>query len=97
MVRNNGLSSIPLIRLQSFTSIIWPVDFWKVIDAKQTVIAQDFAKQMKSTLKAEYEEISFEDIWLKYPPTEADGQSLPDFINGVCETNRGVCTLISTY
>jgi hypothetical protein len=42
---------------------------------------------MKSSLKAEYKEISFEDAWAKSPPSEVKGQSLPDFINEVRKTS----------
>lgn len=95
MVRSySGLSAL-LIRLQTFTSIIWPVDFWKVIDAKQAVIARDFAKHMQYALRVKYEEVSFENVWLKTPPIESNGQSLSDFINEVCSTNPK-CLRLST-
>ncbi|KAH8726966.1 hypothetical protein GQ44DRAFT_725725 [Phaeosphaeriaceae sp. PMI808] len=70
-----------------FTSIIWPLDFWKAIDVKQTAIAKKFAKQIKTSLDAEFAEISFDDVWLKSPPSEAESTSLPEFIDEACKNN----------
>jgi len=38
---------------------------------------------METTLGLTCEEISFEEIWAKSPPAEANGLSLPEFINPV--------------
>lgn len=63
------------------------MDFWKAIGPMETDIARHFAGQMKAYLDADYKEISFEDIWLESPPSDAEGQPLADFLNNVCRAN----------
>ncbi|KAI1127063.1 amidase signature domain-containing protein [Nemania abortiva] len=64
-----------------FTSIIWPTDYWSVIDPSQIEIAKGFVKKVKAVLDIECDEVSFEAIWRKSPPSDAKGLSLGDYIN----------------
>ncbi|KAL7934352.1 amidase signature domain-containing protein [Trichoderma chlorosporum] len=65
---------------ESFTSIIWPSDFWKIIDIKQTSLAKSFAQNMATNLGVKFEEISFEERWQQAPPM-SDAPLLSDFIS----------------
>ncbi|KKP04311.1 hypothetical protein THAR02_03588 [Trichoderma harzianum] len=65
---------------ESFSSIIWPTDFWKIMDHKQSSIAKSFAQDMAIKLNIKFEEISFEELWRSVPPS-ADAPLLPQFIN----------------
>ncbi|KAJ4251076.1 hypothetical protein NW762_011727 [Fusarium torreyae] len=71
----NGIEPYP------FSSIIWPEDFWKIIDEEQVELGKKFAKLIEQDLGIELESLSFEDAWEDNPPSNANGQSLPSFIN----------------
>ncbi|KAF3480209.1 uncharacterized protein GIQ15_05556 [Arthroderma uncinatum] len=64
-----------------FSSIIWPIDFWKIIDADQCTLALQFVKDMESHLYIKHSKISFENVWSNSLPSEAAGLSLPEYIN----------------
>ena len=49
----------------------------------QVDIARKVAKGVENVLGVECEQISFENVWAQTPPTEANGSSLPEFINEV--------------
>ncbi|KAH7264620.1 amidase signature domain-containing protein [Fusarium solani] len=66
---------------QPFTSIIWPADFWTIIDHHQAQLTKHFAGVLQEELNVSLEELSFEQIWNDSPPSEANGMSLPAFIN----------------
>ncbi|KAI0396029.1 amidase signature domain-containing protein [Xylariaceae sp. FL0594] len=66
---------------QPFSSIIWPTDFWSVIDSSQIEIAKDFVEKIKATLDIECHELSFAAAWKESPPSEAQDQTLADYIN----------------
>jgi hypothetical protein len=61
--------------------IIFPLDFWKVIDPKQTTIGREFAQAAAAFLKARYTEVSFEELWDRSPPKDAQGHTLGEYIN----------------
>ncbi|KAK5995289.1 Scytalone dehydratase-like Arp1-like protein [Cladobotryum mycophilum] len=65
---------------ESFSSVIWPTDFWKIIDPEQAEIARSFAKNVAAKLMVKFEEISFEARWRASPPTKGVS-SLPRFID----------------
>ncbi|KAK0631095.1 amidase signature domain-containing protein [Bombardia bombarda] len=71
-----------------FSSIVWPKDYWSIIDHTQVEIARTFAKSIEAALDITTEEISFEESWIKSPPAEANGPTLPAFIN---EASKAQC------
>ncbi|KAJ8105970.1 hypothetical protein ONZ43_g7220 [Nemania bipapillata] len=64
-----------------FSSIIWPTDYWSIIDSKQITIAKGFVEKIKVSLALECEDLSFKAMWEQLPPSEAVGVSLDDYIN----------------
>ncbi|KAJ4308101.1 hypothetical protein N0V84_012296 [Fusarium piperis] len=67
--------------MKRFSSIIWPTDFWGIMDQRQAELAKKFAQLIERELAVPFESLSFEEIWADAPPPGANGQSLPDFIN----------------
>lgn len=67
--------------MQPFSAVIWPTDYWSIIDPAQTEAARDFAKTTTKILGVAFEEVSFETLWAKLSPPEAHGLSLGEFIN----------------
>ncbi|PTB59993.1 hypothetical protein M431DRAFT_488772 [Trichoderma harzianum CBS 226.95] len=65
---------------ESFSSIIWPTDFWKIIDSEQSSTTKSIAQRMATTLNIKFEEISFEERWKSAPP-RPHAPLLPQFIN----------------
>ncbi|CAI7586228.1 unnamed protein product [Penicillium manginii] len=61
-------------------TIVWPKDFWSIIDSDQCDLALKFVKDMESHLGLQYCEVSFDDIWKAEPPHEASGLSLIEFM-----------------
>ncbi|PNP47805.1 hypothetical protein THARTR1_10490 [Trichoderma harzianum] len=68
---------------ENFSSIIWPTDFWRIMDHNQSSAAKSFAQNMAIKLKIGFQEISFEERWRTAPPS-ADAPLLPQFINPAC-------------
>ncbi|OKL58530.1 hypothetical protein UA08_06367 [Talaromyces atroroseus] len=66
-----------------FSSIIWPTDFWSIVEPEQVEIARDFMKTAESTLGVQCEPVSFEGLWEKSPPAQSKGLSLLEFIHPV--------------
>lgn len=66
-----------------FTEVIWPTDFWDIIDPHQVDLAQEFAAKMESCLGITSRKVSFQETWARNPPQEAAGQSLPEYIDDV--------------
>ncbi|KAL3590974.1 hypothetical protein FPOAC2_13179 [Fusarium poae] len=64
-----------------FSSIIWPEDFWKIIDKEQVDMGRKFSKLVEQDLGIVLESLSFEEIWAKNPPSVANGRLLHDFIH----------------
>ncbi|KAI0115657.1 amidase signature domain-containing protein [Nemania sp. FL0031] len=64
-----------------FTSIIWPTDYWSIIDQKQVDIARGFVGKIKAALRIECDDVSFQDTWATSPPSTAEGLSLGEYIN----------------
>ncbi|KAJ5623416.1 amidase signature enzyme [Penicillium lividum] len=64
----------------SISAIIWPTDFWSIIDPDQCDLALKLVKDMESHLGLQHCKVSFDDIWKSEPPYEAGGLSLIDFI-----------------
>ncbi len=58
-----------------------PLDFWKAIDPRQAAIGREFAQSAVAYLEAEYQEISFEELWLQSPPVDAHGCTLSEYID----------------
>jgi hypothetical protein len=58
-----------------------PVDFWKAIDPKQATMGREFAQSAVTCLKADYLEVSFEELWLRSPPKDAQGCTLSEYID----------------
>ncbi|RSL54933.1 hypothetical protein CEP54_009624 [Fusarium duplospermum] len=71
----------PFAPPKPFSSIIWPTDFWSIIDSDQAQLAKGFAEVLQAELNVSLEELSFEHVWNDSPPSEANGKSLPAFIN----------------
>lgn len=82
---------------QAFTSIIWPSDFWSIIDQEQIDISRRFLEDLEKHLGVRTEEISFIDEWTKSAPPEADGKSLLEFIAGVCYTPQSFPSYIANF
>jgi hypothetical protein len=70
-----------VLKVQPFNLVIFPVDFWKVIDSKQAFIGREFAQLAATYLEVDYQETSFEELWLKTPPEDARGCTLSEFID----------------
>ncbi|KAM0455117.1 hypothetical protein ACHAPV_008008 [Trichoderma viride] len=64
---------------KQFSSIIWPTDYWKIIDAEQANEAKSFAQRAAAKLNVNLVDISFEERWSASPPTK-DASSLQQFI-----------------
>ncbi|KAI1155440.1 amidase signature domain-containing protein [Nemania diffusa] len=64
-----------------FTSIIWPTDYWSLIDSDQVEIVRKFVEKVKVGLAIECDEVSFQATWEQSPPSDAQGLSLGDYIN----------------
>lgn len=77
--------ALKLIRTQQFSSIIWPTDYWKIINPKQASEAKSFAQRAAAKLNVNLVDISFEERWSASPPTK-DATSLQQFINPVCSS-----------
>ncbi|KAI0401956.1 hypothetical protein F4802DRAFT_600484 [Xylaria palmicola] len=55
-----------------------PIDFWSIIGSEQVTIAKSFVEKIKVFLALECENLSFKAM---FPPPEAEGVSLDDYIN----------------
>ncbi|KAJ6037380.1 amidase signature enzyme [Penicillium herquei] len=64
-----------------FSAVIWPTDFWNIVDPDQCELARSFMQDIDENLGVEHWDISFKDTWSDQPPEETDGLSLADFIN----------------
>ncbi|KAK0111635.1 hypothetical protein ONS95_001980 [Cadophora gregata] len=64
-----------------FSLVLFPLDFWKAIDPKQANMGREFAQLVVAHLKADYLEISFEELWLESPPKDAQGCTLSEYID----------------
>ncbi|RSL62726.1 hypothetical protein CEP53_004672 [Fusarium sp. AF-6] len=64
-----------------FSSIIWPTDFWSIIEPDQAQLAKGFAEVLQTELNVSLEELSFKHLWNDSPPSEANCMSLSAFIN----------------
>ncbi|PON25427.1 glutamyl-tRNA(Gln) amidotransferase [Trichoderma gamsii] len=69
---------------EQFSSIIWPTDYWKIIDAKQASEAKSFAQRAAAKLNVNLVDISFEKCWSASPPTKV-ATTLQQFINPATE------------
>lgn len=68
---------------QPFSSIVWPVDFWAIIDDDQQAMARKFARNCGAQLGIDITELSFQDMWKKSPPPESEGLALLEFLGEV--------------
>jgi hypothetical protein len=68
---------------QPFSTVLWPTDFWNIIPPEQCSVAQKFVREIEAYLNISRLDVSFEEEWSKFPPPEAEGLSLPQFINPV--------------
>ncbi|KAI1198239.1 amidase signature domain-containing protein [Nemania serpens] len=61
-----------------FTSIIWPTDYWSIIESDQVKTAKIFVEKIKPVLALECTEVSFAAAWKQSPPSDAqDVTDLP--------------------
>jgi len=72
-----------LITNKPFSSVIWPTDYWGIIDPAQTQLAREFVETLTAVLGITCKDVSFTEAWSKNPPADADaaGLALPDYIN----------------
>lgn len=68
---------------QPFSSIVWPVDFWAIIDKDQQAMARKFARNCGVHLGIDVIELSFQDVWKSSPPSESKGLALLEFLGEV--------------
>jgi len=64
-----------------FSSVIWPTDYWSIIDPAQTKLARGFVAAIEAVLGISSRDVSFSEAWNENPPAEAAGQSLSDYID----------------
>ncbi|KAI1117723.1 amidase signature domain-containing protein [Nemania sp. NC0429] len=64
-----------------FTSIIWPTDYWSIIDSHQADTAVQFVHTIESVLNIKCTEVSFAAAWKQSPPSDAQRLSLGDYTN----------------
>ena len=62
---------------------------------QQAKIASNIARAFQTNLAIDSEEISFESLWDRYPPSEAEGQSLSEYIKRVLPLEDSFDTLFS--
>lgn len=65
---------------KQFSTLIWPVDYWNLIDFKQQEIANKFLVDIESSLGLKHTEVSFNNVWKKEPPKDAGDQTLHDYM-----------------
>lgn len=68
---------------QPFSTLVWPTDFWNIIPHEQSSVARRFVREIEAYMNVKCSDVSFEEEWSKSPPLEAEGLSLPEFINPV--------------
>ncbi|RKK89170.1 hypothetical protein BFJ68_g16775 [Fusarium oxysporum] len=66
---------------KEFSSIIWPTDFWGIMDQREVEMAKKFAQLIETELAVPLESLSFEEIWTDAPPPDANGKSMSDFVH----------------
>ena len=71
------------VLLQPVSSIVWPTDFWSIIDPGQVALAQGFVKTLNAVLSIDSRDVSFWESWAQNPPKEAENLSLQEYIVGV--------------
>ena len=69
------------------SSIVWPTDFWSIIDPAQVALAQGFVKTLNAVLGIDSRDVSFWDSWAQNPPKEAENLSLQEYIVEVGATD----------
>lgn len=68
---------------QPFSSIVWPVDFWAIIDDDQQNMAYKFAPDCSTMLGIDTIEVSVKNMWKSSPPSESKGLALLEFLGEV--------------
>ena len=62
---------------------MWPTDYWVVEERKQTLMADDFVKDLEDFLGVDRTVISFKLEWDRSAPVEAGGLSLQEYLEQV--------------
>lgn len=73
---------MPLTK-QPLSSIVWPVDFWAIIDDDQQKMAHKFARDCGAMLGIDTIELSVQNMWKSSPPSESKGLALLEFLGEV--------------
>ena len=60
--------------------MLWPIDYWNLIDIPQRVIANKFAQEIASLLNLPRREYSMKERWQSHPPEDAGHQSLDEYM-----------------
>ncbi|KAL8793902.1 MAG: hypothetical protein Q9195_003521 [Heterodermia aff. obscurata] len=63
-----------------FSAVLWPTDYWNLVDLPQRTIATNFAHEIASFLKLPYREYSMKEVWQSHPPEDAGDQSLDEYM-----------------
>lgn len=66
--------------LNQFSAILWPTDYWDIIDSQQREMAHIFALEIESALGLKRTEFSLKQKWQTSPPEDADHRSLDDYM-----------------
>ncbi|PVH80611.1 amidase signature enzyme [Cadophora sp. DSE1049] len=65
------------------SKIIWPADFWDIMDTPHQELALAFAEDIERCLGVRRTNLSFRDEWSKSPPKEANGLSKDEYFKNV--------------
>lgn len=66
--------------LQQFSALLWPTNYWDMIDSQQRGMAHKFALEIESALGLKRTEFSLKEKWQTSPPEDAGRQSLDDYM-----------------
>lgn len=64
-------------------SIIYLTDFLPVSNDEQMSMIDVFIQDMEKTFGGEVQKMSIADVWMARPPTDADGQSVREYLADV--------------
>ncbi|KAL8949128.1 MAG: hypothetical protein Q9222_004739 [Ikaeria aurantiellina] len=63
-----------------FSSVLWPIEYWNLIDRPQREMGCKFADELASALRLSSENFSLGEAWKRQPPEDAGHQSLEDYM-----------------
>lgn len=61
---------------KQFPTIIWPSDYWDMIESDESDIAYSFLLDIESHLGVTHSKVSFRGVWERDPPRDAGTLSL---------------------